>query len=509
MTRRIPLRTVLVLLLLAASIPATAADWPNSGGNAGRNCLTTETGPTAEDVLWTGGRSSLIAWQPVTEGNRVFMIRQLRWPNQQPGDSPVIAMDLTTGGELWARDLPYNTGDWTAWIAGARDGRVYASRSGNGASVSAYLYALDAASGGTIWVSQDQIDAGPYDGVVFTPEGDLLVASFQDIWRIRRTDGTTAWHAVHTGSVSGTCGGALYGNSFYVADAVYGGHVLVRFDAVTGARLYQSPIMAGFTLQNTPMVGPDGTIYLNRTQNNVAVDFLYAFTDTGTQFVEKWHVPTASNTAAELAVGIDGSVYAVIPGPILARLDPDDGSIMNSTPLASISSSRFAIDAAGKVFFSNGDFAGGRFFSFNADLTPRWSTAVANINIGGPALGAQGTLVICGVGTDIRAYRSQDPADVVAQIPPAAGRLTCFPNPFREGTTISFNLPRGGAASLEVFDAAGHRVRSLLQGEPLPPGTVEVRWDGRGADGPLPSGAYYFRLTSPGQNGSGRVLLTR
>ena len=34
---------------------------------------------------------------------------------------------------------------------------------------------------------------------------------------------------------------------------------------------------------------------------------------------------------------------------------------------------------------------------------------MTNINIGGPALGENGTVLVCGVGTDVRAYRALVP----------------------------------------------------------------------------------------------------
>lgn len=100
--------------------PARAADWTNSGGNASRNCLTSELGPIdITNTLWSGGRPSIIAWQPVIEGNRVFLVRELTFPpDSVPNDAYIVAMDLDTGGELWAETLPYNSGDWIPWIAG-------------------------------------------------------------------------------------------------------------------------------------------------------------------------------------------------------------------------------------------------------------------------------------------------------------------------------------------------------------------------------------------------------
>src|SRR6187401_802932 len=142
--RSAPRFAALVLALAALAPRAPAGDWTNTGGDFRRDGRTSEAGPDAASILWTGGRSSLIAWGPVTLGRRVFAVRQTGFPpGGEPNGSPVVAQDLDTGAELWAAHVPYNAGDWTTWIAGARDGHVYASRSGNGASVSALLYALD------------------------------------------------------------------------------------------------------------------------------------------------------------------------------------------------------------------------------------------------------------------------------------------------------------------------------------------------------------------------------
>lgn len=388
------------------------ADWSNSGGNAQRNAISSSTGPKNSDLLWSGARSSLISWLPVTEENRVFVVRQKGWPGSA-NDSVVVAMDLLSGEELWCIEIPYHTNDWTTWIAGVKNGRVYASRSGNGASVQDTLYALDALTGETLWVSSVVIDAGPYDGVVFAADGDPIIASFRDIWRFNSDDGSLVWHADRVGSVSGSCGGALFGDAFYVADAAPGGHVLVRYDIETGQRLYESPVMAGFTLQNTPFIGPDGTIYLSRTQNNPSVDFFYAFQDTGSAFVEKWHIPCAWTTFSEFAATDAGCVYCLLPGPRIGQIDTSTGEILSQSELVGVSgeylSPHFAVDADGTVFFSNGGFATGKVSVYTADLSPVWNVSLANINIGGPSLGRNGVLVLCGTGTTMRAYKTAEP----------------------------------------------------------------------------------------------------
>ncbi len=387
-------------------------DWSNAGGNAKRNGLSETKGPSTANLLWSGGRTSIISWLPVTEEDRLFVIRQAGWPGSMH-DSPVIAMDLTTGAELWSVEVPYHTNDWTTWVGGVKNGQVYASRSGNGASVLDNLYALDAETGDTLWVSSVLIDAGPYDGVVFAEDGDPLIASFTDIWRFNSEDGSLVWHANRVGSVSGSCGGVLFQNGLYVADAAPGGHVLVRYDVETGQRLYESPVMPGFTLQNTPFVGPDGTIYLSRTQNNPLTDYFYAFTDTGTSLTEKWHQACAWTTFSEFATGLDGSVYCMLPGPRIGKLDSSTGDILSQSEVLGESDSylspHFAVDASGTVYFSNGGFADGRVSVFTSELVPLWNTTVSNINIGGPSLGKNGILLLFGTGADMRAYHTAQP----------------------------------------------------------------------------------------------------
>ncbi len=405
LTRQNAARLAATGLALALSASTLAQDWHNAGGNRGRNAQSPAIGPDTATSIWSGAPTSLIAWQPVIEGDRVFMVRQSGWPSQEPNKSPVVALDLNSGEELWVTHIPFETGDWTTWVGGVYNGIVYAGRSGNGASVWAPLYALDAATGDILWISEDEISAGAYDGVVFAPNGDPIVGSFHDLWRISAADGTTVWHSPRTGSVSGTCGAAATEEAVYVADAAAGGNTIVRFDMATGFEDYESELMSGFTIQNTPMVGPDGTIYLSRTQNNPSVDYFYALEDDGTQITIKWFVPAAWTTTSEFGVAPDGGVLMMAPGYELVKLNPDTGDIeKTSGPLSGFSKPRMVVDAWGRVYLSNGAFGTGRLYAFDDQLNEMWSTAVTNVNIGGPAMGHNGVLVICGVGTDVRAY---------------------------------------------------------------------------------------------------------
>lgn len=74
--------------------------------------------------------------------------------------------------------------------------------------------------------------------------------------------------------------------------------------------------------------------------------------------------------------------------------------------------------------------------------------------------------------------------------PPLALRI--WPNPFNPSTTISFEIPVSGDASLEIYNLRGQIVRSWNH---LGAGSHALNWDGKDQAGqPLSSGVYFCRL---------------
>jgi hypothetical protein len=68
------------------------------------------------------------------------------------------------------------------------------------------------------------------------------------------------------------------------------------------------------------------------------------------------------------------------------------------------------------------------------------------------------------------------------------------PNPFNPITVIGFALPLACDVSLDIFNIAGQKVASLVNGM-LEAGNHNIEWDSRGSDGqPLASGIYFYRL---------------
>ena len=82
------------------------------------------------------------------------------------------------------------------------------------------------------------------------------------------------------------------------------------------------------------------------------------------------------------------------------------------------------------------------------------------------------------------------------------------PNPFNARTEIRFNLAAGGSYEIEIFDAAGHRVK-VFQGIGGT-GANSVFWDGRDDSGAnVGSGMYYYRLQTDDGSASQKMMLVK
>lgn len=404
MKASLPLLAVSSAVLTASFVHAQ--DFGNLGGNAQRNGQTAAIGPISTQVAWSDdANSSIISWMPYISNDRVFVVRATGFPQAGgAANDEILSYDLETGSILWRMSLPYGgdpTTEFIAWIAGVNSGRVYAARTQN--SRPGPIRALDAVTGAILWTSTTTTEAFANDGVVFTPDGDLILADFSKIERLDGATGSVEWSTPRFCPVSGSCGVAMTGDAIYFDQPAVGGHTVGKLDLATGAFLYESPIMPGFTTQNSPFVSTDGTVYFARSQNNPSTDFLYAFDDTGTEFIQRWSTPIRWTTGHEHGVAADGSVYTFNANEEFVRLDPATGQeTANAGLLAPVGfslSPQTAVDAAGTVYVSNG-FASnpagdGRLWAFNEDLsTVHFVQTFERPNQGGPAVGGDGYLVM-------------------------------------------------------------------------------------------------------------------
>ncbi|RIK72751.1 hypothetical protein DCC62_18930 [candidate division KSB1 bacterium] len=64
-----------------------------------------------------------------------------------------------------------------------------------------------------------------------------------------------------------------------------------------------------------------------------------------------------------------------------------------------------------------------------------------------------------------------------------------YPNPFNPSTSVTFALAKAGDVKLEIYNALGQKVATLVNGK-LPAGQHNVVWDAKN----VPSGIYFYKL---------------
>jgi hypothetical protein len=89
---------------------------------------------------------------------------------------------------------------------------------------------------------------------------------------------------------------------------------------------------------------------------------------------------------------------------------------------------------------------------------------------------------------------STGPTSVPETTPAASVELSVAPNPAHGAAQLTFSLPRGGHAAVDVFDLAGRRVVRLADAA-FAAGVHRVAWDGRdGAGGCVGPGVLFVRV---------------
>jgi hypothetical protein len=87
---------------------------------------------------------------------------------------------------------------------------------------------------------------------------------------------------------------------------------------------------------------------------------------------------------------------------------------------------------------------------------------------------------------------------------PLSLSLSASPNPFNPVTTISFDLPMSGFASVKVFDLTGRQAAELWNGR-VEAGAQAITWNAR----QFPSGTYFAVLSAAGHTHVSKLLLLK
>ena len=237
----------------------------------------------------------------------------------------------------------------------------------------------------------------------------------------------------------------------------------------------------------------------------------------------------ATNPAAPVAVGAglsqaalggsalrlgyeNGHLFVVVSGAtgglrVVSVANPLLPAIVGSLPINSPASFGASIDVDGDhVYFSGTDgFVRVADVSDPANPIELGNLALGNINdlhIASPYAWAWGGYTIMKLYFD-----TSTDVGPAARAPLVLGQN--YPNPFNPSTSIAFELPSVSHALVEIFDARGSRVRTLVD-DTMNAGPHTVEWNGRDDHGGVvSSGVYFYRLTAGGRTQSKKMVVLK
>ena len=252
----------------------------------------------------------------------------------------------------------------------------------------------------------------------------------------------------------------------------------VLFDRQTGAAVRSSPAIAdldGDGVLNVIVTSQDNRIYALDPQGHCFGQWPY---DTGTVL---WSSP--------IVVDIDGDgaleVVVETPGMELLHVDTD-GTLLLTQPIESegiAMSSPVAgdLDNDGDLEIAVGTVEGLSVWNYP---TPDTAPMPWPMYRGNPRR--------TGCPDDVLTGRAE--SSPAAALPAGYALLQNYPNPFNPQTTICYRLARTGPARLQIYNIAGQRIITLVDGM-RPAGEHAAIWDGRDRAGrAISAGIYFCRL---------------
>ncbi len=106
--------------------------------------------------------------------------------------------------------------------------------------------------------------------------------------------------------------------------------------------------------------------------------------------------------------------------------------------------------------------------------------------------------------TKLGITRKPTAVNTTSELPKEYSLSQNYPNPFNPSTKISYSIPKDSKVKLVVYDALGRIVNTLVD-EYKTAGSYDVKFEA----GDLPSGIYYYKLTTINYSNTKKMLLLK
>ena len=382
------MKTFFTIIIIFIASGLFAQNWYTFAGSNQKNGLTKLTGPVSiASPYWTINSTNTSVWGNAvyTFGNKFVTSRTIL----SPYTGKIELRDLTSGALIWAKTLSDTS---RMYAVGFSEDAVYACDYKTG-----ILYALTVDSGNVKWTINSDMFPGN-TGICFAQDGDPIIFGK----RLDRKTGIPKWTNSYIIPVGPDGGFVLYGNTYYHwTGSIVTDKKLIAIDINSGNLKYQSAALPGDGDQeNDLVIGPDGTIYIARDGGS-----LYAFTDNGTGFTQKWALTPA---VLVKSFGPNNIIYCAnvnngISSGKLMRVNGLTGTVIDSSTMP-VGYVTVGYDST--IYVNTVEAANGRIFAFTPDLqTIKWQMSLPYDYYSGCPLGKEGVFVAIGSGTVISAYK--------------------------------------------------------------------------------------------------------
>jgi photosystem II stability/assembly factor-like uncharacterized protein len=213
-----------------------------------------------------------------------------------------------------------------------------------------------------------------------------------------------------------------------------------------------------------------------------------SFTPQASSFTGKLYSVYFVNPNTGFLAGESGSILKTTDGGSNWNFKLSGGSITFKTLYFVNSTTGWAVGLGGTPYVSRQyktTDGGENWFQQSMNAYPyMWSVCFIDANTGW-AVGTGSTIMKTSTGGGIFVN------NISTEVPDNYNLHQNYPNPFNPSTNIKFEILKNENVTLSVYDMLGREISTLVN-EKMQPGTYEVTFDGSN----LPSGAYFYRLTS-------------
>lgn len=381
------LTNVLLALACAALLPRCAhsqtllqSPWPIAGQNLHQTRVSPYEGPQTVDYYWSFLAKGQQSSEPVVSSDGTLYF----------GDQLGFVYSLSASGSLnWNVSLSnQTTSTKTHQVMNSpalgSDGSVFV------ACEDGYLYRLSPA-GTLIW--KKYMTGGMITSPVISDKADVIyVNTISTLRAIYTGSGEVYWSLGYTSAYAPAIDSS---GMLYLTIGTY-----LYFVSAEGTLLSTLQVTTSSNLVTSPLLGPDGAVYVAEYQwvtgvRNGAV---------------RWSTQVAGGSImANLVLGPDGNVYAATVGEAIYCLSPDgDVQWIFQTGNANDKFMAPMMDAWGNLYVGSqsGLVYGIRTAGGSPDMF--WQFATGSLSVNSPVLLQSGVLVVSGVNHVVYAFRPQN-----------------------------------------------------------------------------------------------------